>query len=122
MASQDAWAKPLAKTLVDTFRVNNLKYIRVDEPSYDPTTGSATCNETQFCAAGVVYPSFNDQAEGGVNNTIQISVEICLADVADVIPTTRDYLQYLGKTWKVVSVGLGSGDKLYSATLTARAN
>ena len=36
MASQDSWAKPLAKQLVDLFRVNSFNYIRTTEPVYDP--------------------------------------------------------------------------------------
>lgn len=122
MARQDAWARPLAKTLVDEYRVNSLQYIRVDEPTYDPSTGTTTSNETQYSGAGAVYPSFDDQADAGANNFIQILVEVYLGDVDDIIPTTRDRLEYLGKTWKVVNVALSSGDKLYSATLTARAN
>ena len=39
MASQDAWARPLAKELVDAFRVASLTYVRVEQGSYDPATG-----------------------------------------------------------------------------------
>ena len=48
MASQDAWAKPLAKQLVDLFRVDSFNYIRMTEPVYDPETGDVTGGETVF--------------------------------------------------------------------------
>ena len=122
MAKQDAWAKPLAKLLIDEFRVTGLDYVRVSDPVYDPATGTSTPSETTFTSAGAVFPSFDDKANGGPTNDLEIKVEICLADVGDVIPTTRDRLNYLGRPWKVVNVALKSGDQLYSATLTARAN
>ena len=122
MASQDAWARPLAKTMVDQYRVQGLTYIRVDEPVYDPSTGTTTPSETTFTSAGAVFPSFSDQDQGGPSNDIEIKVAIFLGDVGDIIPTTRDRLEYLGRPWKVVRVDLSSGDLLYSAELTARAS
>ena len=122
MASQDLWARPLAQTLVDQFRVSGLDYIRVDEPVYDPVSGTSTPTETTFKSAGAVYPSFADQDNGGPSNDIEIKVEIYLGDVGDIVPTTRDRLDYLGRPWKVIRVDLASGDQLYSATLTARAS
>lgn len=122
MAKQDAWARPLAKTLVDQYRVQGLTYIRVDEPVYDPSTGTTTPSETTFTSAGAVFPSFSDQDQGGPSNDIEIKVAIFLGDVGDIIPTTRDRLEYLGRPWKVVRVDLSSGDLLYSAELTARAS
>ena len=122
MANQDTWATPLAKQLVDLFRVSGLDYTRVDEPVYDPTTGESTPTETTYTSAGAVYPSFADQDNGGPSNFIEIKVEICLADVGNIVPTTRDRIDYQGRPWKVVRVDLKSGDELYSATLTCRAN
>ena len=122
MAFQDAWAKPLAQTLVGRFRVDGLDYVRVNNPSYDPATGTASGSETRFTKAGAVYPPATNQADGNAGNVEQIQVELYLEDVGNVIPTTRDYLEYLGKRWKVVNVATNSGDLLYSATLTARAN
>ena len=122
MAYQDSFAVPLAKKLVDKFRVTGLDYIRVDEPVYDPSTGTSTPSETTFNSAGAVFPSFADQDNGGPSNDIEIKVEICLADVGDIIPTTRDRITYQGRPWKVVRVDLKSGDQLYSSTLTCRSN
>ena len=122
MAKQDAWAKPLAKLLVDEFRVSSLDYTRVDEPIYSPETGTTIPSETTYTSAGAVYPSFQDQDNGGPSNDIEIKVEICLADVGDIIPTTRDRITYQGRPWKVVRVDLKSGDQLYSSTLTCRSN
>tara|TARA_B100000902_G_C27018405_1_gene768375 strand:- start:75 stop:443 length:369 start_codon:yes stop_codon:yes gene_type:complete len=122
MAFQDAWAKPLAETLVKRFRVDGLEYVRVNDPIYDPATGTASGSETRFQKAGAVYPPVSNQAEGGAGNVEQIQVELYLEDVGNLVPTTRDYLEYLGKRWKVVNVATNSGDLLYSATITARAN
>ena len=122
MAFQDGFATPLAKKLVDKFRVTGLDYTRVDEPVYDPSTGTSTPTETTFTSAGAVYPSFADQDNGGPSNTIELKVEICLADVGNIIPTTRDRITYQGRPWKVVRVDLKSGDALYSSTLTCRSN
>ena len=122
MAYQDTFAVPLAKKLVDKFRVTGLNYIRVDEPVYDPSTGTSTPSETTYTSAGAVFPSFQDQDNGGPSNDIEIKVVIDLAGVGNVIPTTRDRLDYLGRPWKVVRVDLSSGDLLYTATLLARAN
>ncbi|MCP4812497.1 MAG: hypothetical protein GY888_08315 [Planctomycetaceae bacterium] len=107
--------------MVNQYRVQGLNYIRVDEPVYDPSTGTTTPSETTFTSAGAVFPSFSDQDQGGPSNEIEIKVAIFLGDVGDVIPTTRDRLDYLGRPWKVVRVDLSSGDLLYAAELTARA-
>ena len=122
MAFQDSIGVPLAKKMVDKFRVTGLDYIRVDEPVYDPATGTSTPSETTFTSAGAVFPSFADQDNGGPSNDIELKVEICLADVGDIIPTTRDRITYQGRPWKVVRVDLKSGDQLYSSTLTCRSN
>ena len=122
MAFQDSFGRPLARQLVDKFRVAGLTYTRVSDPVYDPATGVATPTEATFTAAGAVYPSFSDQASGEANNAIEIKVEVFLGDIGDIIPTTRDRIGYMGRTWKVVQVDLKSGDELYSATLTARQN
>ena len=122
MAFQDGFATPLAKKLVDKFRVTGLDYTRVDEPVYNPALGTTIPSETTYTSAGAVYPSFQDQDNGGPSNDIEIRVEICLADVGNIIPTTRDRITYQGRPWKVVRVDLKSGDELYSSTLTCRSN
>ena len=122
MAFQDGFATPLAKKLIDKFLVTGLDYTRVADPVYDPSTGVVTPAETTYTSAGAVYPTFVDQANGGPSNSIEIKVEVCLADVGNIIPSTRDYITYQGQPWKVVRVDLKSGDELYSATLTCRNN
>ena len=122
MAYQDSFAVPLAKKLVDKFRVTSLDYTRVDEPIYDTSSGTTIPSETTYTSAGAVYPSFADKDNGGPSNDIEIRVEICLADVGNIIPTTRDRITYQGRPWKVVRVDLKSGDALYSSTLTCRSN
>ena len=122
MAFQDGFATPLAKKLIDKFLVTGLDYTRVADPVYDPSTGVVTPAETTYTSAGAVYPTFIDKANGGPSNSIEITVEVCLADVGNIIPTTRDYITYQGRPWKVVRVDLSSGDLLYSASLLCRTN
>ena len=54
MASQDAWAKPLADELVSVFRVNSLSYVRVAPGTYDPATGLVASTETTFNVKAVM--------------------------------------------------------------------
>ena len=122
MASQDAWAKPLAKQLVDLYRCSTLDYVRVGTPVYDPATGDSAATETTFTGVGAVLPTVSDAADDTAGNALQITVAIDLAGVGNIVPTTRDRLLYLGKTYKVIDVQVSSGDQLYSATLTGRAN
>ena len=120
MASQDAWARPLAKELVDVFRVSSLTYVRVEQGSYDPATGDVVETETSFPGAGAVL-STNESEGGGVAGTQELEVWIDMQGIGDVWPTTRDRLEYLGKTWKVVAIDPKySGDTLYACKLTGR--
>ena len=97
MASQDAWARPLAKELVDVFRVASLTYVRVEQGSYDPATGDVVETETSYPGAGAVL-STNESEGGGVAGTQELEVWIDMQGIGDVWPTTRDRLEYLGKT------------------------
>ena len=118
MAFQDSFARPLAKTLVNRFRVNSLSYVRESVPTYDPATGTATSSETVFTKAGAVEMSKNIEG-GGVAGSQELNAWICLADIGDQIPTTRDHLVYLGKSWKIISIDpLFSGDQLYACRVT----
>ena len=120
MASQDAWARPLAKEMADVFRVASLTYVRVEQGSYDPVTGDVVETETSFPGAGVVL-STNESEGGGVAGTQELEVWIDMQGIGDVWPTTRDRLEYLGKTWKVVDITPKySGDTLYACKLTGR--
>ena len=120
MASQDAWARPLAKELVDVFRVASLTYVRVEQGSYDPATGDVVETETSFPGAGAVL-STNESEGGGVAGTQELEVWIDMQGIGDVWPTTRDRLEYLGKSWKVVDITPKySGDTLYACKLTGR--
>ena len=70
-APQDTWARPLAKSLVDAFRVPSLSYIRVST-AYNTTTGLTTDTETTYTGAGALIKSSNNEETGelGGNESI----------------------------------------------------
>jgi hypothetical protein len=108
-APQDAWAKPLAKRLVDRFRSQALSYIRITPGAYDETTGTATVTETVIPAAGAVVKSMQGERDG-VQQGHEVEVWIDHETVPWPI-TTNDRLQYLGKRWKITAIDptYGSG-------------
>jgi len=108
-APQDAWAKPLAKRLVDRFRSQALSYIRITPGTYDETTGTATVTETVIPAAGAVVKSMQGERDG-VQQGHEVEVWIDHETVPWPI-TTNDRLQYLGKRWKITAIDptYGSG-------------
>ena len=113
-ASQDAWAKPLAKTLVDLFRVDDLSYIRTGIPAYDPATGEVTGGETVFTKAGAVTVS-GSTGEGTTGANLYLEVWMNTAHIDDLFPTTDDFLQYRGRRYNIVSVDPQySGDTSYA--------
>nr|BAR34292.1 phage tail protein [uncultured Mediterranean phage uvMED] len=118
IAFQDSFGVPVAKELVDKFRVSSLDYVREDVPVYDPATGAVTSASTTFNSAGAVEMVHNIE-EGGVSGRQELYVWMCLADIGDQLPTTRDHLVYLGKTWKVTVIDpILTGDKLYACRVT----
>ena len=119
MASQDAWARPLAQELVNEFRVDTFDYIR-RVTGYDPATGDTTQTETVYLKAGAVTQSTNIE-EGGVSGPVTLFAWIYLGDIDDIWPTTNDLLRYQGSRWKIVDIDpMFSGDVKYACKLTAR--
>ena len=119
MASQDAWARPLADELVNEFRVTGLDYIR-RTTGYDPATGDTTQTETIYLSAGAVTKLSNIE-EGGVNGPQTLMAWVNLSGIDDIWPTTNDLLRYQGYRWKIVDIDpMFSGDVKYAAKLTAR--
>ena len=85
--------------------------------SYDPATGDVVETETSF-PARERYQT-NESEGGGVAGTQELEVWIDMQGIGDVWPTTRDRLEYLGKSWKVVAIDPKySGDTLYACKLT----
>ena len=119
MASQDSWAKPLAKQLVDLFRVNSFNYIRMQEPVYDPMTGEVTGGETVYASAGAVTKS-GKMGEGSVGKSLYLEAWLDTAGIDEQFPTTDDLVEYNGRKWNIVSVDPQySGDVLYAAKIRA---
>lgn len=119
MASQDAWCRPLAKELVDLFRVSGLDFVRITT-AYDPATGTVTPTETVITGAGALLKTMSDEA-GGVGGAQTLECWCDLQGLGDVWPTTDDAIDYDGKRWKVIGIEPKySGDVKYAAKLTAR--
>ena len=121
MASQDAWARPLADEVVSEFRVDSLDYIR-RVTGYDPATGDTTQTETLYPKAGAVTKLSNIE-EGGVSGPQTLMAWVYLGDIDDIWPTTNDLLRYQGYRWKIVDIDpMFSGDVKYACKLTARSS
>lgn len=108
-APQDAWAKSLAKRLVDRFRSQDISYIRIAPGAYDETTGVASIAETTIPAAGAVAKSMQGERDG-VQQGHTVEVWIDHATVPWPV-STNDRLEYLGRRWKITAVDptYGSG-------------
>jgi len=114
MASQDSWAKPLAKQLVDLFRVDDLTYIRTGIPTYNPETGQVIGNETVYTKAGAVAVS-GSTGEGTTGSDMYIEVWMNTEYIGDLFPTTDDYLEYQGRRYNITQVDPAySGDTNYA--------
>jgi len=119
MAFQDTFAKPLAKQLVDLFRVSSLSYIRIEQ-AYDPAVGDVVITETPFAAAGAVTKTMRTE-QGGTGENYAIEAWIDTAGIGEIWPTTADQLEYDGARWKVISIDPQySGDVKYAVKVTAR--
>lgn len=119
MASQDAWARPLATQLVDLFRVANLTYIRINS-TYDPAVGDVIITETPYTAAGAITKTERTE-EGGAAEVFKIDAWINAAKIDDIWPTTADLLEYDGARWKITAIApMYSGDTKYACLVTAR--
>jgi hypothetical protein len=125
-APQDAWAKPLAKRLVDRFRSQALSYVRIESGTYDETTGAVSVTETVIPAAGAVVKSMQGERDGVLQGH---EVEVWIDHEAVPWPvSTNDRLQYLGKRWKITAINptYGSGGEpspgpAYITTLDGKA-
>ena len=119
MASQDQWARPLAKTLVDLFRVTGLDFIRRTS-TYDPATGVVTPTEQIFTSAGAVVKTAHTETDPTTEQH-DLTVWVCLADIDDIWPTPEDQLAYEGARWRITSIDPAyGGDTRYAAKLMAR--
>ena len=120
-APQDTWARPLAKSLVDAFRVPSLSYIRVST-TYNTTTGLTTDSETTYTGAGAVIKSTNTEETGETGGNEAIHVWLDLQGIGDVYPTTNDLINYDSKKWRIQSIDPKySGDTKYACKVIAYA-
>jgi len=123
MASQDAWARPLADQLVDLFRVNSCNYIRRAQLGYDPSTGDVGITETVYPGAAAVTKLMQANEEGGTSDTRMFECWINMSGIDDIYPTTLDEMEYEGARWKIVSIDPAyAGDTRYAVKITARAS
>lgn len=130
-APQDLWAIPLAKRLVDRFRSQAVTYVKVTNGgAYDEEQGVfAPPVQQSIQAAGAVVKSMKGERDG-----VQQGHEVVVWIDHETVPwpiSTADWLEYLGKKWKIVSIepsyGSGGGEagptpfKMYASRITARA-
>ena len=120
-APQDEWARPLAKSLVDAFRVPSLTYKRV-ATTYNTTTGLTTESETTYTGAGALIKTTNNEETGEIGGNEAIHVWLDLQGIGDIWPTTNDLISYESKTWRIQSIDPQySGDSKYACKVKAYA-
>ena len=121
-APQDRWARPLAKSLVDAFRVPSLSYIRVST-TYNTTTGLTTDSETTYTGAGALIKSNNNEEVGETAGNEAIHVWLDLQGIGDIYPTTNDLIDYDSKKWRITNIDPQySGDTKYACKVIAFAS
>ena len=119
MASQDSWARPLAKQLVDLFRVDSCDFIRSGSPTYDPATGAVTGTDTTYTGAAAVT-KFGINGEGSVGKKYYLECWIDTQGVDDIVPTTDDFMHYKDRRWNIIAVDPAySGDVEYAVKIRA---
>jgi hypothetical protein len=124
MASQDSWARPLAKQLVDLFKVASCDYVR-RVGTYDPTTGQVVETETVYSGVGAVERT-TQLEDGGASGRVALTLWLALEDIGDIWPTTADLIRYDGYNWKIGYHSIAnsntqfSGDVKYAVKVIAR--
>ena len=122
IASQDAWAKPLADELVSVFRVDTLSYVRVTPGAYDPATGTITNEEIIFTKAGAITERRREEVQNGLER-FEMDVWMALSDIDEEYPTYTDHFVYEDKTYKIMQIDpIYSGDTRYAVKCRARAS
>ena len=120
-APQDTWARPLAKSLVDSFRVPSLSYIRV-ATTYNTTTGLTTDSETTYSGAGALIKTSNNEETSETAGNEAIQVWLDLQGIGDIWPTTNDFISYDSKKWRIQTIDPQySGDVKYACKVKAYA-
>jgi hypothetical protein len=126
MAFQDSWAEPLARNLVDLFKVDDCDFVR-RRVTYDPATGQTTPTETRY--EGVVAVERKTRVEGGgIEGEYELACWVYIGTIGGEYATTADMLYYENKYWKIspgggIETGIKeySGDLKYAQRLVARA-
>ena len=126
MAFQDSWAEPLARELVDLFKVDGCDFVR-RKVEYNPETGESQVTETVYKGVVAVEKKTRNE-EGGVIGEYEIVCWVYIGTIGGEYATTADALFYEGRYWKVspgggIEKGLVeySGDKKYAQRLVGRA-
>ena len=119
-APQDKWARPLATTLVNAFRVQSCNFRRVVS-TYDPSVGVPVRTVTDYPGAGAVT-SMSNREEGGASGIQDVNVWIDMKGIGDIWPTTEDEISYRGIIYKIVEIDPKfAGDVDYACKVRGRA-
>ena len=119
-APQDKWARPLATTLVNAFRVQSCNFRRVVS-TYDPSVGVPVRTVTDYPGAGAVT-SMSNREEGGASGIQDVNAWIDMKGIGDIWPTTEDEISYRGIIYKIVEIDPKfAGDVDYACKVRGRA-
>ena len=117
----DATFLPVAVELIDNVFPTEIKYLRSEEPGYNPATGEVVTNETLFLIKAGVLSRGRVEA-GGVGETYELRLWIQhSASGLPHLPTTADRIQYDNISWYVTNIDPTYSSKgLIASKITAR--
>ena len=126
MAFQDSWAEPLARELVDLFKVDSCDFVR-RRVTYDPATGQTVPTETRFSGVVAVEKKIREEG-GGIQGEYVLYCWVYVGTIGGEYATTEDSIFYENKYWKISPRGGNetgvkeySGDQKYAQRIIARA-
>jgi hypothetical protein len=118
----DSTFLPVAEELIDSVFPTPIKYYVTTTPAYDPSSGQATDQSTEYLInAGILSRGRNEG--GGIDGEYELRLWIHHGAAGiPTLPTTGDKVWYDNTYWKVVQVDpTYSSDALIASKLLVRA-
>jgi hypothetical protein len=118
----DATFLPVAVALVKEF-ATPIVYIRSLGSSYDPSSGEVTENTERLnINAGITTTARLEQGGAAETRELNLWLEHSATGLPH-LPTTADFIEYMGTTWKVINITpTYSSNALIASKLLARAS
>ena len=119
----DSTFLPVAEELINSVFPTAITYVQNNGSGYDPATGDVTQNIVQhFISAGILSRGRAEQ--GGVGETYELRLWVQHGSAGlPSLPTTSDWIEYDGVTWKVTDIDPTYSSKaLIASKITARAS